>query len=310
MPAGKAARRWCCTFNEAALVQCVPDIVDLWADVKATWCGLRDGLLERAGHGRGLPIKFFGGQFERGEGRAPGAGNRHFQAYLVVGRPARLPQVKGLAPGAHLEIARGSDQQNLEYCNKEDTRLWGPFEHGDRALLGQGVRTDIAAAVAAIGGGADLGDYVMEHPGALKYWSSLSKLQASRFKHRRSADPPPDVYWCYGATGTGKSKWAAESCTPEEQYWKPPGNKWWDGYHQQSTIIIDDYRAGGDINFKWLLRLMDRNPLLVEVKHDFIAFSSAKIIITTPLSPVDTFSYRSEEDINQLLRRITEVKKF
>ena len=63
--------------------------------------------------------------------------------------------------------------------------------------------------------------------------------------------------------------------------------------------------------FDWgfLLQLLDRYPLMVEIKGEMIPFNSPIIIITTPRSPENTF-VNIGEDINQLLRRISEQKNF
>ena len=48
---------------------------------------------------------------------------------------------------------------------------------------------------------------------------------------------------------------------------------------------------------------------MVEIKGEMIPFNSPIIIITTPRSPENTF-VNIGEDINQLLRRISEQKNF
>lgn len=115
------------------------------------------------------------------------------------------------------------------------------------------------------------------------------------------------MYWYYGSTGTGKTR-AASGADPDA-YWKNPAHKWWDGYQGESTIIIDDYRADF-CKFSELLRLFDRYPYQVEVKGGTRQFLARKIYVTTPKSPALTWESRTEEDLAQLLRRITEVKHF
>lgn len=59
-----------------------------------------------------------------------------------------------------------------------------------------------------------------------------------------------------------------------------------------------------------MLRLFDRYPYQVEVKGGTRQFLARKIYVTTPKSPALTWESRTEEDLAQLLRRITEVKHF
>lgn len=59
------------------------------------------------------------GQLER----SPTTGKRHVQAYVVFVRPQQLSAVKRLFSTAHLEVSRGSPQDNKTYCTKEETRV-------------------------------------------------------------------------------------------------------------------------------------------------------------------------------------------
>lgn len=87
------------------------------------------------------------------------------------------------------------------------------------------------------------------------------------------------------------------------------GNKWWDGYSNQYVVIIDDYRC--DLcPFSYLLKLLDRYPFMVEVKGGTVQFVSFYIIITAPIGPREMWVTRSNEDLNQLIRRIDEVRDF
>lgn len=137
-------------------------------------------------------------------------------------------------------------------------------------------------------------------------------------------DDKPEVIWLYGATGQGKSFLAAsyfERLRQEDQtitfFVHLPGSlKWWDGYEGQHYVILDDFRrsqlkeVGG---FSYLLRLLDRYTLRLEVKGGSVVRAWHHIIITCPRSPVDEFTYhggegeRLEEDIAQLVRRCDRI---
>jgi hypothetical protein len=85
--------------------------------------------------------------------------------------------------------------------------------------------------------------------------------------------------------------------------------KWWDGYVGQPYVIIDDYRP--DLcTFSNLLQLFDRYPMRVEFKGGSCQFVAKYIFVTAPKSPRDMWCNRVEEDINQLMRRITLVRDF
>jgi hypothetical protein len=132
-------------------------------------------------------------------------------------------------------------------------------------------------------------------------------ILASRILFQGSRDYKTEVFWCYGETGSGKSRWASEQYPTA--YWKAPTSKWWCGYDQHDAVIIDDYRRDFS-TFGDLLRLFDRYPLIVETKGGSVQFLAKTIVVTTPKNPRDTWDSRTEEDIQQLLRRITEIKHF
>lgn len=69
-------------------------------------------------------------------------GTRHYQGYLELSRRLRLNQVKGL-PGlsrAHFERRRGTAQQAIDYCLKDNPDLVG---FGSPSSSSQGTRTDL-----------------------------------------------------------------------------------------------------------------------------------------------------------------------
>lgn len=196
-----------------------------------------------------------------------------------------------------IQIARGTAAQNIEYCSK-GTNI---FQKG--VPDEQGKRSDLSAVVDLIKAGNSINEivdtcteqFIKYNNGILK---SIAILQTPR-------TIKPFVYWLYGSTGTGKSRWAWESYP--EAYSKDPSNKWWDGYNGQPVVIIDDYRPCKEIPFNQLLRLLDWYPIMVEVKGVMIQFNAKIVIITTPKPPTETFErldWIGDEQHQQLHRRI------
>ena len=83
--------------------------------------------------------------------------------------------------------------------------------------------------------------------------------------------------------------------------------RWWDGYDAHENVIIDDMRKDF-CKFHELLRYLHEHPFHVETKGGTRQFLARNIVITSCYSPDQLFETR--EDINQLLRRIDEIRKF
>ena len=128
----------------------------------------------------------------------------------------------------------------------------------------------------------------------------------------RLAKPPQPVkrtvYWFYGLSGSGKTREAIDLANGD-YYISMRNLKWWDGYYGQKYVIIDDFR-GDFCTFHELLRILDRYPYRVEMKGTsmWIQPSTTHIIITSCYHPEKVYDTR--EDIQQLLRRIDEIRFF
>jgi len=124
--------------------------------------------------------------------------------------------------------------------------------------------------------------------------------------HEPKRTDKPYVRWFWGATGTGKSKLAYE-ILGDECYTCLSTGKWFEGYDGHDNVLIDDMRKDF-LKFHELLRLLDRHAFRVECKGGSRQFRATQIIITSCYAPDTLFDTR--EDIQQLLRRIDEIKEF
>lgn len=77
-------------------------------------------------------------QLECGE-----SGTYHFQGYIECLKPTRVAAIKKILNTAHLEPRRGTQQQAINYAQKEDSRIAGPWTFGTPSGK-QGSRNDVA----------------------------------------------------------------------------------------------------------------------------------------------------------------------
>lgn len=221
-------------------------------------------------------------------------GTPHLQGYIELENAKTLKALKKTLPErTHLEIRRGTAIQASEYCKKG-----GDFFESGEMSKPQGYRSDIAECCKIILDEKKIDTIANEHPCMfVKYHKGFSALLNTVQKHRTEK---PIVYWIYGSAGIGKTKYAVELSS---SYYFKPLNKWWDGYTQQETIIIDDLRKD-DFAFNELLRLLDRYEYTGEVKGGTVKINSKNIVITSDEGP---HHWWQGNDLAQIKRRIDKI---
>ncbi len=239
-----------------------------------------------------------------GEEVCPTTGRKHLQGYIHFAEGVSKSTVKRRLDSTtvHLGRPRGSAAQNIAYCEKD-----GVFhEFGERPK--QGARKDIDGVREAVESGAGMRRIIASGVGyqALRYGEKiLTYIEAPRTE-------PPEVFWYWGPTGTGKTRAALADASARNDgssvWWALGDFKWFDGYDGHEAAILDDFRPEwGKLSF--LLRLLDRYPIQVAIKGGFRQWRPKFIYITCPKPPQECY-LDAGEDIEQLLRRITLVREF
>lgn len=234
----------------------------------------------------------------------PDTGREHFQGYIELNNAmtyTALQLYDGLNT-AHFEQRRGTPQQAEDYCSKEDTRVEGPWRHGERKRPGE--RTDVLALKESIDEGTNTAQLWQDHP------VTMFRMHKAATTYKRTITPkrdwPMELIVYIGPSGTGKTRTAREAYP--DAYWKPKG-KWWDGYDGQETVVIDEM-YGSSFSFGELLQLLDRYPHSVEIKGDTVEFTSRRIVMTSNQEPEDWYDAEKTHQMdwanNPLNRRLQE----
>lgn len=92
--------------------------------------------------------------------KAPSTGGLHFQGYIRLSRAMDLAPLRKLfGPfNPHLEACKGNESENVAYCTKEETRVAGPWSHGELGRPGK--RSDIQTAREIVSGGGRMAEVV------------------------------------------------------------------------------------------------------------------------------------------------------
>jgi hypothetical protein len=206
----------------------------------------------------------------------------------------------------HIEVAIHREAARA-YSMKEESRImpfeeygtWDPETH-------QGYRTDLTMAKYKI----------MQHENFLECArdDGLDKITRSApkwintvllLKKRRIRDPPKVIVY-YGPTQTGKTARCHQS--GEEVHELTYDGHFFD-YDGQDTVLLDEFDKN-PIPFYLILKLLDRYPFRVNIKHGYCYWTPKTIYITSTEHPNQWYlghkGYK-EEYWPQLKRRITTI---
>lgn len=235
----------------------------------------------------------------------PTTGRKHLQGFLRFKNPRTFGGVQKVFKCAlntgdtHISYRRGTPDQALDYCLKEDTKdpdFPDAFEKGERPV--QGKRTDLDNIKKRLDDQEPLASIIRDIPAnyqAIKFAETYHKYAKVKKEAKEVS-----IFWYYGGTGTGKTRKAFEETG--EDVWISSGKlEYWNGYWGQEEIILDDFR-GNHCTLEYLLRVLDRYPFYSNVKNGWFPLRAKKIIITSCKHPEDI--YMTNEHIGQLIRRI------
>lgn len=240
-------------------------------------------------------------QLESGE-----SGTRHIQGYLEFKKRIRFAIVRTLLFGrAHVERRRGTQAQAQAYCQKDDTRVSGPYSWG--TPFEQGKRSDVALTMERIRDGCSFQDLLDESDAtAYRYSKGILAHIAMRDQQSRNVIRPSlIVTLLWGDPGTGKTRAVYDEHGLEDVYTLTTGASgavWFDGYEGQPVLLIDDFR--GFIPFQFLLKILDIYPLRLDIKGSFTYAAWSKVYITSNHAYDDWYKQDSNHCINALSRRI------
>lgn len=225
-------------------------------------------------------------------------GTPHLQGYIEFNRRLRLNQVKELCGARlHLEKRRGTPQQARDYCVK-DGDYW---EKGTISAVSQGSRTDLQATAELIMAGKRIREVAESFPVQfIKYHRGIKALQ-QQIAPRRTWVPEVLVHW--GPPDVGKSRTFWDN---EPEGWAHTGTKWFDGYDGQEAVLFDEF-DGGWWKITYLLKLLDRYPMDVEVKGGFTSWVPRRIYITSNVPPEEWYPGARAVHMAALRRRLTRV---
>lgn len=237
---------------------------------------------------------------------APTTNKPHVQGYLELPtkHKKRLTTMKQMMkfvglPETHLEIAIKSGEINRVYCLKLNTDNPNTkyFEFGEiRLQSGEKMKCDWEESLEL----AKKGLFDAINPShQIQYFGNLQKIHFST--HRALKDETTfHNYWITGNPGVGKSRLARYITKGKPTYMKDAQNKWFDDYHHEPHIILDDLEKDAKHQGHLIKMIADRYPCRVEIKGASTLIRPEMIIVTSNYKISDIFE---EEQLSLAIKR-------
>lgn len=255
-------------------------------------------------------------------------GTYHIQGYFEFDKRLTLAQVKKhVGERCHLDPAKGTQEQCIEYCTKltdldADPPVYGRVEDGEVVTFGtpmkvnkqgrtSGSRTDWADVWKMVKEGCSNTAILECHPAMIP---NVRAIQHARFavQCETSRDWTTKLLVLWGSPDSGKTTTAISLCEPGKYFIVAADGKglWWDGYDPMihETIIFDEF-VGSRCPITFLNQLCDCIDVNVQTKGGYTRFLAKRVIITSNFSPREWYAAVTESRQESLWRRIqTEVE--
>lgn len=225
---------------------------------------------------------------------APTTGHEHIHCYVHFNSPTRLAITK--ICGAHVEICRGSPNQNIEYIRKDGNIIW---EFGEEPHQGRSIK--------------EVKKMTKEQREDLPV--SLKKI-VDKINDEEEADIDIDdmskqviVFYIYGPSGIGKTEKAKELVRLNKELFGTKINivkhinGFWSGIGTANIAIYDDFRDS-HMPVSEFINFIDYNKHYLNVKGGNKINNYKMIIITSVQDPEDIYKNVTGEPRLQWFRRM------
>jgi len=243
----------------------------------------------------------------------PTTGKFHYQGYVQFKDKIKLGLAQkslGATKKLHMEQQKGTNNEARDYCMDPDKRSTLPEEFGNFKSEGQGKRSDLSRVADAIKLGTPLREVAKTYPETfMRYRRSIREYSRDLKRDDSPRTWPMEVHVRYGAPGTGKTRFIFDSHPFEDVYTRPNDGVWFTtDYVGQRVCVLDEFNPQV-YPIQNLLQLLDRYPMQVPCKGDFLTFCSKIIYITSDSPPDQWYPGASRDQQAALLRRITTITR-
>lgn len=246
-------------------------------------------------------------------------GTPHTHIYIASKNPVMFTTLKKRFPSAHIEAARGSHQENLDYIQKQgkwaddeksETSLPDTFEEWGELPPDRQQRADNDAVILEmIKDGKTNIEIIDAFPSVMYKLEKLERMRQEYLKEEnRNEFRILHVTYIWGKSGVGKTRSVMEKYGYENVYRVTNYNHPFDGYNGEEVILFDEFRSS--LPLADMLKYLDGYPVYLPARYsDKIAlFTIVYIISNIPLERQYAYEHANEPlSWNAFKRRINEV---
>lgn len=217
----------------------------------------------------------------------------HTHLYIAFKNPVEFSTMQQRFFGAHIENARGRHCENRDYIRKEgkwlndpkhETNLADTFEEsGDLPAESSKRESQSAEVVAMIREGASNEEIVNAYPSQYTHLKSLDAMRQTFLEGQfRKKFRNLSVYYLWGKTGVGKTRYVMEKYDYEHVYRVTNYAHPFDNYQGENVILFEEFRS--DLPTKDMLKYLDGYPLMLPCRYgDKVAcFTEVYVISNIP----------------------------
>lgn len=200
----------------------------------------------------------------------------HTHIYIACSSAVRFSTIKNKFPLAHIDIAKGTSEQNKNYVFKEgkwekdkkgESKLVNTqFEHGEIPLERQGARNDLSDLYDMIKSGLNNYEILEENPDYMLHIDKLERVrQTFKVEEYKDTFRQLEVTYIWGETATGKTRHVMEKYNYTNVYRVTDYAHPFDGYQAQNVILFDEFC--GQFRIHEMLNYLDGYPLELPCRY-------------------------------------------
>lgn len=221
-------------------------------------------------------------------------GTPHTHVYLVFQNAVMFSTLHKRFYGAHIEPAKGSNQENRDYIRKEsrwlddakhETNLPGTFEEsGPLPEEPQKRQKDSEVILGMIADGATNAQILREFPTTMNRLQHIETARQTLLEEQyRTTFRQLHVTYIWGETGLGKTRSVMEKYGYDKVFRVTNYQHPFDSYARQPVILFDEFRSSLPISD--MLKYLDGYPVMLPCRYaDKVAcFVEVYIISNIPM---------------------------